>query len=386
MNFVGVLPSSKSLFNRALIAKSFFSELKIEGESRADDVIKMSAAVSRIGQDHQFDCGEAGTVLRFLALRLSREVGRFELTGSKRLFQRPNQELIRILSQLGVAAELTDDRIIIESQGWKPQGDTLYVPSGKSSQFLSAVVLSAWNLPFDLYVSPEDFNLSRPYFYMTQRLLEKLGMRFRYWSDDFCVLRDQKISTDEIKLEPDISSCFALAAAAAVSGNLVLHDFPQNSLQPDIYFIEILKAMGAEISLEGHHLKVSKSARLNGVRADLKGSPDLFPVLAALCATAKGPSELRGAPHLKFKESSRIEKIKELLNLVGCEVKEFEDGIAIDPAKKLKGGFRFDPEEDHRLAMAAGVLLKAGVQFELRDPDVVKKSFPEFWNYIGLEL
>lgn len=385
MNFIGAISSSKSLYNRALIVQSFFPQLKIEGRSRADDVLKMKSALESIGSAASFDCGEAGTVLRFLALRLSREEGAFELCGSRKLFERPQDELIRVLSQLGVKAELKDHRLYIESRGWKPEGDTLLVPCGKSSQFLSAVALSAWKLPFDLYISPENFQFSRPYFYMTQRLLERLGMRFRYWTDDFCILKNQELAEEHFKVEPDLSSCFSLAAVAAVSGHLVLQDFPTHSLQPDVYFLEILKAMGVNLSLEGSQLKVSRTPLISGVQVNLKGAPDLFPVLSALCALAKGPSELRGAPHLKYKESSRIEKMRELLEKAGCQTQEFDDGLSITPPEQLKGGFTFDPENDHRLAMAAGVLLKSGLSFELLHPEVVNKSFPEFWSSVGIQ-
>lgn len=382
LNFVGTLPSSKSLYNRALIAQSFFPQLRLKGSSQASDVEKMKIAISQIGHESKYDCGEGGTVLRFLALRLSREIGEFELYGHPRLFARPQDELVRVLSQLGVKAQFKDQKMYIESMGWKPQGDTLLVPCGRSSQFLSAVALSSWKLPFDLYISPENFQFSRPYFYMTQRLLERMGMRFRYWSDDFCILKDQSLSTEEVIIEPDLSSCFSLAAVAVVSGSMSLKDFPEKSLQPDIYFVEILKMMGAPVRVEGGILKVSKAPSLNGIRVQLKGSPDLFPVLSALCALAKGPSELRGAPHLKFKESSRVEKMAELLTKLGCQVIEHDDGLSIIPPDKLKEGFEFDPEDDHRLAFAAGVLLKAGVVFKLLNKQVVDKSFPEFWSLI----
>lgn len=409
MNFVGIPSASKSLFNRALILKSFSPALNVIGESHADDVVKMKAALAGIGRQTVFDCGDGGTTLRFLALRLAREVGKFELVGSAKLFSRPQSELVRILNQLGVKSTLEDRKMIIESAGWKPQGDTLYVPCGTSSQFLSSVVLNSWNLPFDLFVSPENFHLSRSYFSMTRLMAEQAGMTFRNWDQDFCIFKNQEIKASEIRVEPDMSSCFSLAAVAAVSGSLVLTPFPENSIQPDVYFLDVLKAMGVPIEISPGRVRISKAPSLSGVRVNLKDSPDLFPVLAALCSFANGPSELRGAPHLKFKESSRISKIKELLNLVGCQSEEYDDGIKVIPSGGgVTGTFSskhsvahdpeaqatqrlqekvpctFNPEDDHRLAMAAGVLLKGGHEFELLNSHVVAKSFPEFWDYIGM--
>ena len=44
----------------------------------------------------------------------------------------------------------------------------------------------------------------------------------------------------------------------------------------------------------------------------LKGQPDLFPMLAVLCAKTEALSVLRDISHLDFKESSRALKLKEL--------------------------------------------------------------------------
>ena len=368
------------------MVQSFFPSLRVNGKSRAEDVLKMQEALQALARGEScFDCGEAGTVLRFLALRVSREAGVFELQGSRRLFERPQEELARVLRQLGVTCRLEESKMTLESGGWRPQGDTLLVPCGKSSQFLSAVVLSAWRLPFDLYVSPENLSFSKAYYQMTRRFLEEIGMTFKDWDQDFCVLKNQELKAESVDLEPDMSSCFALAAVAAVSGQMVLTDFPQESLQPDFYFLQILKTMGVPVDAVGGRLKVLRAAQLEGVRVSLKDCPDLFPVLSALCALAEGPSELRGAPHLRFKESSRIEKIKELLEKAGSRVLEHEDGLSITPSKDRKSGFVFDAEGDHRLAMAAAVLLKAGYEFDLRSPQVVSKSFPEFWTAVGME-
>src|SRR5580698_1908660 len=105
--FDGEISASKSLFNRALVVQSFAPSLTVLGASTADDVVAMRAALATLtaGRAEPIDCGEAGTVLRFMALRASRIPGVHTLTGSERLFARPHNELIPILSQLSVDAE-----------------------------------------------------------------------------------------------------------------------------------------------------------------------------------------------------------------------------------------------------------------------------------------
>src|SRR6185437_8076628 len=114
-HFNGKVPTSKSILNRALIIQSFAPEVRVVGDSQADDVRLMRDGLLNISQN-EIGCGDAGTVLRFLALRISRLPGTHVLTGSERLFSRPQSELIPILSQLSIDAELKDTALKIRSR------------------------------------------------------------------------------------------------------------------------------------------------------------------------------------------------------------------------------------------------------------------------------
>jgi 3-phosphoshikimate 1-carboxyvinyltransferase len=383
--FVGKLSSSKSMMNRALLAQSFNPYLKVNGDSECDDVVQMEAAIRALHSGEGIYAGAAGTVLRFMALRASRIPGRHILRGEKRLFQRPQQELLKILGQLSVQAQLTEDSLIIEGDGWKLQGDTLLVPAERSSQFATAVLLSSWELPFDLFVSRGQSKVSEGYWRMSVEMAKELGLHIDFWDGDFRVPKGQKIRAQELNMEIDMSSAFALSAVAAVSGRATLLDFPEKSLQPDSAFVSILSRMGVPIRQEGTKLLVEKAAKLNGVAVNLKSTPDLFPVLAALCALAEGESDLFGAPHLVHKESDRLGIMVEWLKQAGREVLVKEDGVVIrgeEPAKP-KGTLHFDCEQDHRLAFAAAIFMAAGFAVEIKNRQVVDKSFPEFWSILG---
>jgi 3-phosphoshikimate 1-carboxyvinyltransferase len=218
-----------------LILQSFERDLKIYGVSDSDDVVKMKAGIKALKDQAMIDCGEGGTVLRFLALRASREKGRHKLTGSARLINRPQEELVKILSQLGVTAKFEKNSLAIESDGWRPQGDTLHVPSHRSSQFASAVLLNAWELPFDLYVSPVGAGVSEGYWRMTQKLVTDAGMKLDRWDHHFRIPARQKISATSLTVGPDMSSAFALAAAAAVGGSMTLLDFPARACSRTLF-------------------------------------------------------------------------------------------------------------------------------------------------------
>ena len=213
-----------------------------------------------------------------------------------------------------------------------------------------------------------------------------MGMNIRWQREEVYIPACQVLQKKEYKIEPDMSSCFALAAAACLGGEARFVDFPEDSLQPDFRFLDILDYMGAEIDERWKWTRFLRSKNLEPIEVDLEDSPDLFPVLAVLCAFAAGRSRLYGAGHLKYKESNRLDKTCELLTQIRVHFTQFEDGIEIDGPFNLNlvSAFSFDPDQDHRMAMAAGLLKKAGVPVSIVTPEVVNKSFPEFFKILGV--
>jgi 3-phosphoshikimate 1-carboxyvinyltransferase len=391
IEFVGTLPASKSILNRALIAHSFAPHLKLKGESQSRDVQLMRAAVERLLSEEPgsapYDCGDAGTVLRFLALRLSRIEGEHTLSGSERLFSRPQKELEKILRQLGCDVELGPNFLKMRSYGWRLQGDGLFVSGHESSQFASAVLLSAWEYKSALPMSLTQKVVSEGYFTMTLRLCHKLGMSIHREGHEIVVAPMQSVLARDFTAELDVSSAFAVAALAAMGGTARILNFPERSLQPDSIFTEFFKQMGINATHEGEQFKVLRTDHWQGLRADLNGCPDLLPVLAVLCAFASSPSELRGLGHLIFKESNRLQKTQELLKTLGAGADIYENGsttLKITPVQSLNTKeFDFDPDHDHRMAMAAALAREKGAKIQIKTPEVVDKSFPEFWQIAG---
>jgi 3-phosphoshikimate 1-carboxyvinyltransferase len=123
------------------------------------------------------------------------------------------------------------------------------------------------------------------------------------------------------------------------------------------------------------------------VNVNLENSPDLFPVLAVLCGLAQGTSKLFGAPHLALKESNRIQKTFELLTKAGIKSQIVDGGLIIEGSnmKIHSKAFSFDPDHDHRMAMAAALLNMVGAKIQILNKEVVNKSFPEFWSIVGVQ-
>jgi 3-phosphoshikimate 1-carboxyvinyltransferase len=386
--FTGTVPASKSLMNRALVTKSFFPSLEVHGHSNCADVQHMLKAVKDFPYFGHSDCGEAGTVFRFMALRASRESGRYQLIGTERLLERPQKDLLAILQQLSVSAHLSADGLMVEGTGWKKPQETLLIHREKSSQFSTGLVMSAWNLSFDLEFELHPKGMSDPYWRMTLEFARKLGMQLLEKSQDhFIIPAGQKITLSQVMIEPDYSSAFGIAVAAALFGEAYLQDFVSPSLQPDFAFVEMMSAMKVPISVQDQVLKISHARQLQGMQVVMRDTPDLFPVFAVLCAFADGESVLSGAPRLIYKETDRIRKTSELLNLMRVPNTPTADGIVIQGQGMglQPQAFDFDPDQDHRMAMAAGILLRGGWKIRLKTPEIVNKSFPEFWQVLGVK-
>ena len=385
-SFQGELPASKSLLNRALVAKSYSSDLKIIGDSECDDVQLMRAGLTDLLAGRPVECGHAGTVLRFLALRASRLVGRHKLIGSERLFSRPQSELLPILGQLGIDAQFDKKSLQINSRGWRLIVDGLQINAQRSSQFASAVILNAWDLKFPLHFHMTRKVVSQGYLNMTLELVRKLGMRIEDNGSEFFIPANQNVNVREYRVEPDLSSAFAVTAMAVVAGLAKIKGFPLHSLQPDALFVRILQDMGATVQSFGGDLQVTKTEKLQGVHVNIEKCPDLLPILGVLCARAQTPSQIDGVGHAQFKESARVEKTQELLQIMGANVETQGSSLYIRPSvlhSRLETAVVFDVDHDHRMAMAATVARWAGFPIQVSDMNVVTKSFPEFLKITG---
>ena len=382
-SFVGDLPVSKSWMNRALILKSFENQLEIVGGSDAEDVVFLQTALSdfKNGKNELY-AGLGGTTLRFLALRVSRQPGNYVIKADPQLFRRPQQEISNILDQLGVTTVWNSDSLVIQSAGWQKPQSPLKISTAESSQFLSALALSCVDLNFELTIAnlPAQFK-SQSYFKMTQQLLDQCGIVFGK--------AHQKIQPQKLIGEADISSAVSLIVAAILSGSACISNWPAVTDQPDVQILNFLQSMGIKFQLQASELFVEQQNTFQSLKADISDCPDVFPVLSVLCSFAEGTSVLYNAPHLKIKESNRIEKTGELLSRCGFSCQALDDGIQIQGQPnhhyKAKDFIHFDPSHDHRMAMAAAILKLKGFPLIIHDAHVINKSYPQFYQHVGVQ-
>ena len=382
--FLGNVPDSKSLLNRALLVKSYFKDFQVEGHNSCDDIKIMEKAIENLKVKKELNCGLSGTAFRFLSLRVSREKGTFLLTGEPALFKRPLQEVTQLLAQLSVESSFVDKGLKITSDGWNPQGDYVNVPSNITSQWVSSLLLNGWNLNRDLYFSFNTKSVSYSYFKMTLDLVKSLGLDVEGSNNEYRIKKNQSLKVFKYKAEQDQSSLFVLAALAALKGKAVFTNWNSESLQPDIIFLDFLKNMGVDTKMKNTSLEVNQCFNLQPLSVNLKSCPDLFPVLSVLCSKAQGVSKLSGLSHTAFKESNRIKKVIELLKFVGVDFKNEGDALIIKGQNKFSKikPFSFDSDQDHRIVMAATLFKEMGIPIDIKNKKTVSKSFPEFFKIV----
>ena len=140
-----------------------------------------------------------------------------------------------------------------------------------------------------------------------------------------------------------------------MGGEVELYGLNKYSIQGDKEILNILKFMGASVYYNADNsITVKKLNRLNAMDIDMSDIPDLAPIITTLACTAKGTTRLYNAARLKYKESDRINDLKDSFTRIGANIKATDDEIIIEGVERLKGGDTTS-HNDHRIAMALAV-------------------------------
>jgi 3-phosphoshikimate 1-carboxyvinyltransferase len=305
----------------------------------------------------------------------------YQLTGSPRLCERPMGELLQALASLGVEARSQHGNgcppIIIRGG---LAGGRARLSGAVSSQYLSALLFIAPLAPQGAEIEITGELVSRPYVDLTLEVLADFGVSFyREGYKFFRVPGGQSYQPRDYEIEADASSASYFWAAAAVTGGRVtITNLSLESSQGDIDFLSVLARMGCRIGETEAGLTL-QGGRLTGIEVDMASMPDLVTTLGVVAAFAQGDTVITGAAHLRHKESDRLATVAAELAKMGISAEETPDGLVIHGGQPH--GAIIHTYDDHRIAMSFAV---AGLKIPglaIRDPQVVAKSFPDFWEY-----
>ncbi len=387
--FLASMAKGESRISNALLSadtRATLAACRAMGAEIAEDGDAFRISGGRLHAPDMVDADNSGTTMRIFAGIASMFDSPVTITGDASLRKRPIGPLLDALSQSGVRCSSENSLPPVTVCGPNKGGD-VSIDGGVSSQFITSLLMVSPMLQNDSTVTVLGNTVSAPYLDVTAHMMRLFGASVSKTENMYAINGGTGYRPHDYMVPADFSSAAFPMAAGALAGSVTVTGMDMNDPQGDKAIVGILRAAGAEVSVRGTEITVSKG-KLRGCDVDMGSVPDLFPIVAVLLSAAEGDSRLYGAPQLKFKESNRIETVVDMIDAIGGSAEATDDGCIIHGKPKLKGG-RIVHKGDHRIMMSAAVaslVCEDGV--EMDDAECCAVSFPGFpekMSAIGLE-
>lgn len=387
------LTYSKSETNRVLIIQALCNKaFAIENISDSQDTKTLEKLLNT--SETLLDVGNAGTTMRFLTAYLaSKEGSKVTLTGSSRMKERPIGILVEALKKLG--AEITylekDGYPPLEIIGKKLTIDEIDLDSSISSQFITALLLIAPTLEKGLKINLIGKISSKPYIDMTLRIMKYFGITC-YWEYKTIIVEKANYIPKNYVIEGDWSSASYWYAFAvfANKAELFIKGLKKDSLQGDAVIADIMSAsFGIKTEFLTDGIRIYKDGNIcTHFEYDFSDCPDIAQTVAVVCAGLNISANLTGLESLKIKETDRIEALKKELSKFNFDITCNDNSLQIKTINNLNYHLEVTIEtyDDHRMALAFSPLAMIFKKITINDSEVIKKSYPNFWNDLSLIL
>jgi 3-phosphoshikimate 1-carboxyvinyltransferase len=404
------VPGSKSITNRALlIAGLAEGETTLRGPLHSDDTDVMRGALEALGAridvgedelrvrgtgaqltppDTALYTGNSGTTARFLTAAATLASGPCVIDGNARMRERPIQDLVDALAQLGAEIEIQGrggcPPLLVRGGGLP--GGSAVIDASNSSQYVSAVLLASPYAARDVSLSFVDGVLvSRPYVDLTLQVMRTFGAEVGWQPDgSLLVAAGRPYRALDYAVEPDASSAvYPFCAAAIAGGTTRVEGIPQDSLQADFAILPLLERMGCRVTRERDFTEVrGPDTPLRSLgRIDMNALPDASMAMAVVALFADGPTVIENVANLRIKETDRLAALETELRRMGARAEAGPDWLRVEPGP-LRGA-EIETYDDHRMAMSfalAGLRVPGVV---IRDPGCVSKTWPNFFDVFG---
>ncbi|ELY6651320.1 3-phosphoshikimate 1-carboxyvinyltransferase [Salmonella enterica] len=404
------LPGSKSVSNRALLLAALAcGKTVLTNLLDSDDVRHMLNALSALGINYTLSAdrtrcditgnggalrapgalelflGNAGTAMRPLAAALCLGQDEIVLTGEPRMKERPIGHLVDSLRQGGANIDY------LEQENYPPLrlcggfiGGDIEVDGSVSSQFLTALLMTAPLAPEDTTIRVKGELVSKPYIDITLNLMKTFGVEIaNHHYQQFVVKGGQQYhSPGRYLVEGDASSASYFLAAGAIKGGTVkVTGIGRKSMQGDIRFADVLEKMGATITWGDDFIACTRG-ELHAIDMDMNHIPDAAMTIATTALFAKGTTTLRNIYNWRVKETDRLFAMATELRKVGAEVEEGHDYIRITPPAKLQHA-DIGTYNDHRMAMCFSLVALSDTPVTILDPKCTAKTFPDYFEQLA---
>ncbi|MFJ7637008.1 3-phosphoshikimate 1-carboxyvinyltransferase [Peribacillus sp. NPDC097206] len=334
------------------------------------------------------DVGNSGTTIRLMLGILAGQDFSAVLAGDSSIAKRPMTRVVNPLREMGALIDGRKDGEYtpLSIRGGQLQGVRYQLPVA-SAQVKSAIILAGLQAEGEtIIVEPE---ATRDH---TERMIQQFGGKIEKDGQTIKVSGNQLFKGTTIHVPGDISSAafFMVAAAITKNSEVVLKNVGLNPTRTGI--IEVMKAMGADITVDLHSGEGEPAGDVTVRSSQLKGTTisgdliprliDEIPVIALLATQAEGITTIKDASELKVKETNRIDTVANELKILGADITPTADGLIISGRKSLQGG-TVTSHGDHRIGMmlAIAALITNG-DVQLEDPGAIDVSYPEFFDHL----
>lgn len=421
------VPGSKSMTNRALfMAAMAQGESVLEGVLFSDDsrhflqslqsmgfdvrIEEKEARVTLTGlggqipqENPQIDVGSAGTAARFLTAMLALGNRKAVINCSEQMKARPMLPLFAALTELGARFEYLEEEghlpVLVTGRKYALNqvaisetaiSETVIQAPGeidldisRSTQFLSALLMSAPLLQEGLRIRITSEKKTGSYIRITQKMMEQFGCTVVFDGADYIIGTGVAYRAGHYDIEPDVSAAAYFYALAALTGSSVqVKGVMPDSMQGDMKFIGLLEQLGCTVREESDGIRVTGKENLKypGLTIDMNDYSDQTMTMAAIAPFCTGITRICNVGHIRGQESDRMQAIvNELTRMqVPCHIEG--DDLVIEP--HMPQPALVETYEDHRMAMAFALVGLRAPGIRIHDPECCRKTFENYFQVL----
>ena len=379
--------------SRALLAALEVLGIKCSADETTKEILITGCGGSLPNKDATVYAASAGTAARFLTALLAFSDGTYILDASEQMKKRPMAPLMDALRSIGISVTALEEEghLPLRIQGGHAElmnTPELSVSIDKSSQFLSALMMTGVLLPSGLTVTPVGSRTAMSYVHITERMMKEFGVTPIKTTKEAPVTSYRipggiAYQSRTYDIEPDLSgACYFYAAAALLGTSVTVTGVHKDSMQGDLRFVLALEQLGCTVTdtPEGICVTGPADGHYPGLDITMSDFSDQTMTMAVLALFADTPTHIRGVGHIRAQECDRMTATITEINRLGGNAQIDEDGTGIIITPTPIHGATIETYDDHRMAMAFSL---AGLRVEdviIDNPSCCKKTFENYFD------
>lgn len=415
--FTVTVPGSKSITNRAMLlaamsdgdcllknalfsadSRALLAALKGLGIACSEDEMTKEIRITGCGgnlpnKSATVNAMSAGTAARFLTALFAFSDGTYTLDASEQMKKRPMAPLIDALTSIGITVTPLEEEghlplRISGNRSYLTSTPALTVSIDRSSQFLSALMMTGALLPQGLTVTAVGARTAMSYVHITERMMKEFGIAPTLVSSElgkttYHIPGGSSYQSQTYAIEPDISgACYFYAVAVLLGTSVTVTGVHLDSMQGDLRFIKALEQLGCTLTdtTDGICITGPADGHYPGLDITMSDFSDQTMTMAVLALFADSPTHIRGVEHIRGQECDRMTATITEIRRMGGDAREDEDGTGILITPAPLHGATIETYDDHRMAMAFALAGLRIPDITISNPSCCKKTFENYFE------